>query len=293
MQADGHRLQLPAGLDNAVQRRLRLEMVPRLPDLNPRHFRNQSAGPPRKLGMRIHPRAYRRPPQRHLRQRRLGPAHAGYAVLRLPRVAAELLPQPHRRGVLQMRPPRLDDRPELVRLLLQRRPQRLQRRPQILLHPQQRRQVNRRRNHIVGRLPQVHLVVGMNQPRPQVAPQQLRSPVGDNLVGVGIGGSAGTRLENIQHKMGIMPPVRHLLRRGHNSRPRPGVQRSQRHIRPRRRQLDDAQRADELARKTQVADGKIKHGAHRRRPVQRLGGNCHLAHRIAFNAGAGVGSGHR
>ena len=118
VQTDGHGFELPAGLNDAVQGGLRLEMVVRFANVHPGHRGETGAGARRKLRVRIHPRTDRRAAQRHFGQRFLRPPHAGYAVRRLPGVAAELLPQTHRRGILQVGAPRFDDGPEIVRLAL-------------------------------------------------------------------------------------------------------------------------------------------------------------------------------
>jgi hypothetical protein len=48
--------------------------------------------------------------------------------------------------------------------------------------------------------------------------------------------------------------------------------------------LDQAQRADEGARETQVADGKILHGPRRLRAIIGAGGDLHRPHGIAFGS---------
>ena len=48
--------------------------------------------------------------------------------------------------------------------------------------------------------------------------------------------------------------------------------------------FDQAQRADEGARETQVADGKILHGPRRLRAVIGAGGDLHRPHGIAFSS---------
>ena len=149
-----------------------------------------------------------------------------------------------------------------------------------------------RGNDIVGGLAQVHLVIGMNPAGAQIAAQDLRGPVGDDFVGVGVGGSAGAGLKNIQDEVTVEPPVNHFLGRRDDGVADGFVQDAQSHIGLGRRLLDQAQGADKGAGKAQVADGKVQHRPHRRGPVQGIGRHLHFAHRIPFNPQAGVAGGH-
>ena len=222
--------------------------------------------------------------QSHLRQGLLSPTHPRDTVLRLAGVAAELLAQAHRRRVLQVGPARLDDRPELVGFRLQCRLQRFQRRRQVFFQPQERRQVDCRRDHVVGRLAQVDVVVGVHQPRTQVAAQDLRGPVGDHLVGVGVGRRARPGLEDVQHEMVVVLAVRDLLGRLDNGVSDRWIEDAEVHIGLGGGQLDQPQRPYELPGKAQVADGEVQNRPHGRRAVKSVGGDFHLTHGIAFDA---------
>ena len=113
------------GGDRRVERRLGVEVVRRLADLE--------AGEGAR-GARQRPAAYVRvgvdpgpdggPAERHGEQLGLGGARPADRLLDLAGVAAELLAEPDRRRVLEVRPAGLDHRPELVRLGVERRAER-------------------------------------------------------------------------------------------------------------------------------------------------------------------------
>ena len=182
-----------------------------------------------------------------------------------------------------------DDGPEFVGLFQQGVPQFGQGRYQVFLDGQQGGQVNGGGNDIVGRLPHIHLVVGMHQARAEVAAQKLRGAVGDDFVGVGVGGSAGAGLKDVEDEMLVQPAVDDFLGGGDDGLAGALIQQPQGHIGAGRRLLHQAQGADERTGKAQVADGEVEHGAAGGGAVEGLGGNLHLAHRIAFDADGGAG----
>src|SRR5437763_16808877 len=92
--------------------------------------------------MRVHARSHRGPSQRYLCQLALCVAHACYPALDLSRVTQKFLPQANRRGILQVRAARLDDRHKLVGFLLQRLLQSLERRYQVMLNAEERREMD-------------------------------------------------------------------------------------------------------------------------------------------------------
>ena len=232
--------------------------------------------------------ADRRASQGYLGQGLLRPLHPLNAVPGLSGITQEFLAEAHRRGVLQMSAAGLDYRPELLGLLFELTSQVLQTRNQVLLDRQQGGQVDRGGDDVVGRLPHVDVVVGVYQPRAKVAAQQLAGPVGDDLVGVGVGGSAGAGLENVQHEVPVQLPVDDLLGGCDDGVADAFVQQAQRHVAARRRLLDQSQGADEGAGEAQPADGKVQHGAHGRGAVKRVCGHLHFAHGIAFDSYVGA-----
>ncbi len=123
------------------------------------------------------------------------------AVSDLAGVAAELLSQHHRGCVLQMGPACLHYVGELLGLAVQSIAQLEQSGQQILDDRRASRDVGGRRDHVVARLPHVHVVVRVNHLRADLAAQKLRGPVGDHLVGVHVGGGAGAGLEDVHHEL--------------------------------------------------------------------------------------------
>ncbi len=125
-------------------------------------------------------------------------------MLHLRCVSAELLPQPDGRRILQVRPPRLDHSIEGDRFLGERGAQPLQRRDESIPQGQRRRHVERRGNHVVARLAQVDVIVGVyRRLAPQLAAQQLAGAIGDDLVGVHVCRGAGTSLEHVHGEVVI------------------------------------------------------------------------------------------
>ena len=63
------------------------------------------------------------------------------------------------------------------------------------------RDVDGGRDHVVGGLPEVDMIVGVHEPVAEVAAHQLRCSVGDHLVGVRVGRRARARLEDVEHEL--------------------------------------------------------------------------------------------
>ena len=126
--------------------------------------------------------------QGHFPQLLLGELQAAQAALHLPLVATEHLAQPDGRGILKVSAGRLDDRPELIRLVAQGRLQALQRGNQSVLYFHESGEVDAGGYHVVGGLAHVHMVVGVDALAG--LSQNLCGPVADDFVGVGVGGGA-------------------------------------------------------------------------------------------------------
>ena len=262
VQADGNGLQLTAGLDQGIQRGLSLEVIARFADFYPGCLGHEGAGAGGKLRVRVDAGADGGASQGHFGQCLLRPLHPLDAVAGLSGVAQELLPQPHRGGVLQVGAAGLDDGPEFLGLALQFGRQCFKSGNQVFLDGEQRSQVNGRGDDVVGRLAHVDMVVGMDQPGAEVAAQELAGPVGDDLVGVGISRCAGAGLENVQHEVTVELSINDFLSRGDDGVARALFQQTQGHVAAGGGLLDEAQGADEGAREAQVADGEVQHGAH-------------------------------
>ena len=104
----------------------------------------------------------------------------------------------------------------------------------------------------------VHVVVGMYQSGAALPSHYLRCPVGDDLVGIGVGGGAGACLEYVHDELVVELAVGHFLGGFHDSSADVTLQQSQTHVVPGSRQLDKGQGTDEAAGESEVADGEIK-----------------------------------
>ncbi|MFO0768317.1 MAG: hypothetical protein U0231_16380 [Nitrospiraceae bacterium] len=62
------------------------------------------------------------------------------------------------------------------------------------------------RDHVIARLSQVHMVIGMDELAASRTAQQLGSPVGNDFVGIHVRGGAGAGLKNIHRKLGVRQP---------------------------------------------------------------------------------------
>ena len=81
----------------------------------------------------------------------------------LPGISAEFLPQAHRYGILQMRPPDLENLPELLPFRFERLAKQVHRGQQRFVRGSRGGDVQGRGEHIVARLAAVHVIVGMNR----------------------------------------------------------------------------------------------------------------------------------
>ena len=149
-----------------------------------------------------------------LRQPRHGRSNTLLAVSDLLGIARELLPEPDGHRILEMGAPDLDHVVELASLRLEGLGQMGERRLQIFGHRPIGRQVNGRRDDVVRGLTGVDVVVGMDRClRAHLATQQLDGAVGDDLVGVHVGGGPRAGLEDVERKMIVVGPPSHLSRR--------------------------------------------------------------------------------
>ena len=179
----------------------------------------------------------------------------------------------------------LDDGHELFGLPLQLGLEVSQRRDQVFLYGLQGRDMSGGRYYIVGRLAEIHVVVGVHRrARPDHAAQHFYCTVGDDLVGVHVRGCPGACLENVHDKLVVELAVRHF----------PGglgydigqfrAEQPQLEIGLRRRHLNVAEGPDERAGEPQVADREVHHGSHGLGPVVGVGGHLELSHRVPLCA---------
>ncbi len=120
---------------------------------------------------------------------------------------------------------------------------------------------------VVAGLALIDVVIGMDQFFAALATEQFNGAIGDDLVGIHVGRSAGAGLENIQDKFAVPFSVRHFLG---------GLDDGGGDVRFEAAQLligqggvffDQAERANKGAGEAQVADGKILDGPGRLRAI--------------------------
>jgi hypothetical protein len=111
-----------------------------------------------------------------------------------------------------MSAPDLDDAVEVLRFFRQRGAQFFQRRQQAVGDGVHRRHMHGRREHVIGRLAAVDLVVGVHQARlASLAAQQFAGAVGQHLVDVHVGLRAGAGLPDDQGELAAVLPGNHFI----------------------------------------------------------------------------------
>jgi hypothetical protein len=143
------------------------------------------------LGVGVDAGADRRAAEGYLGKVRLGFLDPLYAALYLAGVAPELLAEADGGGVLEVGAAGLDDVVELDGLLFEGRLELFEGRKEVPFDGDEGREVDGGRDHVVGRLPHVDVVVGVDgRLGAELAVEQLYGAVGDYLVGVHVGGGA-------------------------------------------------------------------------------------------------------
>src|ERR1043165_445786 len=236
--------------------------------------------------VRVDSRAHGRAAQRKFAEMRLNALKPRDAVLDLASVAAEFLPERHGRGVLQMRATNLEDVFELGGLFYESFVQFLQRRNQTEHELLQRGNVYGGGNHVVARLPAIHIVVRMN-----FGTEQFTRAMGDDFVGVHVRGSARTGLENVHDELVVPFSVHDFLCGLLNGVSNFAGEQTEFGIRDGGKFFYKTKRADEGPRKAEPADGKIFHGSRRLRSIAGIGGHTHFAYGVGFDAAFSVHKG--
>src|SRR5450756_2154900 len=115
---------------------------------------------------------------------------------------------------------------------------------------------------------------------------QLVGAVGDNFVGVHVALRAGARLEDDQGELGVEGGVDDFVRGAGDELGLVLWQQAELLVGPRRRQLEDAERADDRPSPAEPVgpDGEVLHGALRLRAPVVLGRDAHLAHAVVLRA---------
>jgi hypothetical protein len=198
------------------------------------------------------------PPRAELGEARLHRLQALDAVRDLLREAAEVLPEPHRHGVLQVGAADLDHVVELDRLGRQGRLKLAQRGLQILGDRGVGGDVDRRRDDVVRRLAGVHVVVRVHRLlAAHRAAEHFDRAVGDHLVGVHVGRGAGPGLVDVERKVRVELALVDLERRLLDGLGERRVDDAEGGVLDRRLALDQSQRGDETALEAQAGHRKV------------------------------------
>src|ERR1700686_77955 len=114
---------------------------------------------------------------------------------------------------------------------------------------------------------------------------ELAGTVRDDFVRVRVRARARTSLENIEWKMLVEFALEHFFRGLDDVGATVRVEQTEVGVRLGCSPLDQTERANERARKTLAADGKIQDGPLGGCAIEGRGGNGHLAHRILLDSG--------
>src|SRR5947208_9257415 len=116
------------------------------------------------------------------------------------------------------------------------------------------------------------------------ATEQFTGTVGNDLVGVHVGRSARTGLENIEHEMIIQLAIDDFLGSSYNRLGNLWIKQPQCFIGLCCRLLNLSKCMNKLAREAQIADREVEYGTLCASAVVGIYGDAHLAHRVAFDA---------
>ena len=201
-------------------------------------------------------------------------------------IARKFLPQRQRGGILQVGAADFDDIGEVCGLVFQTALQIAQRGHQVARDGLGRRDVHDGGKGIVGRLPHVAVIVGVNGGFDTAGvAQAFVGAVGQHFVGIHVGLGARSRLPDGQGKLTGNGPTQHIIRRRHNGIRHRNGQQAQRLIHQRRRLFLDHQRANQFRRHFFNANGKIIQRPLRLRPPITVSGNLNRTKGVCFRAG--------
>ena len=243
-QAERDRPDRAVGGDLDVKGGLGVEVVVGLADGQPGEGGQPAARPQGELGMRVDPRADGRAAERHGQELDLGGAGPSQRLLDLAGVAAELLAEADRRGVLEVGPPSLDHGPERLLAGHERGVEGLEGGQQPFLDGDGGRQLQRSRDGVVRALAAVDVVVRMDR----TAVKASRGQVGDDLVHVGVGRGARTGLVDVDRELVVVVAVGDRGRCGGDRVGHLRLEQAELRVRLGGRELDEGQRAQEPAR---------------------------------------------
>ena len=239
------------------------------------------------LGVGVDPGADGRPADGQLGQRRRSPGSAGGPRAR-PARRSPRTPGPSRIGTASWRwvRPILTTWSNASALAGQELLEVLQDRDQLLADPLQRRDVDGGGDHVVGRLPHVHGVVGVDRAscRPRWPVSFSLATPGDHLVGVHVRRGARAGLEDVDDELVVVLPVGDGLGGLDDRRPEVGVEQAEVHVDLGRGLLDQAHRPDQGPGGPERADLEIQLGPAGLGAVVGVGRDLHGPHRILLGA---------
>src|SRR5712692_5152049 len=122
------------------------------------------------------------------------------------------------------------------------------------------------------------MIVGVDLAVAAGATQQFAGMIGDDLVGVHVGGGAGASLKNIKHEVAVEFAVNDFLRCSHDGFGNRWIDGSQVCVRLSCSLFDLSEGTDELAWEAQVANRKIEYGTLGTGTVVGIYWYTHLAH---------------
>ncbi len=179
----------------------------------------------------------------------------------------------------------LDDAGERVFLVAQRVMKPAQCRNKIGRDPRRRGDMHCGRERVVRRLAHIDVIVGMNRLLgAEFAAEHLVGAVGDHLIEIHIGLGAGAGLPDDKGKMIVELAVDHLARGASDGAGAALVDQSQFAIGFGGRQLDDAERANDVHRHPVMADAEILPGAFGLRAPVAIGGNLDRTEAVGLGA---------
>ena len=208
------------------------------------------ADPLGELRVGVEPGARGRAAQRDLGGAAQSVAHPVTPERDLRCVAAELLAERDRDRIHHVRAARLHHVGPLAGLAFEGSGQALERRKQLAGDGIHGGQVHRAREHVVGRLAHVHVVVGV---------RLVAGEVGDHLVRVRVRGRARAGLEHVDRELVIVAALGHLVARAPDSLRQLGVQEPELAVHARGGGLDAAQPVQHRGRHPLAGDGKVLH----------------------------------
>jgi hypothetical protein len=181
-------------------------------------------------------------------------------------------------------PAGLHDLGELLGLGLERRLEVAQGGDEVPDHPGGRGDVDGGREHVVGGLRGVDVVVGVH-----VAPEQTRGERREHLVHVHVRGGAGAGLEDVHGEVLVVLPGRHLVGGGHDGLGQVLREHAEAGVGLGGGLLDPGEGLDVAALERGAGDREVLHRALRLRPVQGVLGDEDVTHGVVLDAEAGRG----